>query len=121
MHSKIVNECVEALCQRGCGEVTNIIRRLQAGEPVVGTEHLQPRELGAVLHELESIMSVYEDSCPVDVATAVKERRRRRAWTLALVAGCVLWFGIMVAATYWGYLNRDPVRVSSSTMEDKGH
>jgi hypothetical protein len=119
MHRKIVNECVEDLCQRGCREVTDIIRRLRAGEPVAGTEHLKQSELDAVLRELESIMAVYDDSCPVNVATAVSERRRRRRWTLVLIAGCILWFGIMVAASYWGYVNRDPVRISSSTLEDK--
>jgi flagellar basal body-associated protein FliL len=32
-------------------------------------------------------------------------------WIALIIAGCVLWLGLMVAASYWGYLQRDPVRI----------
>jgi hypothetical protein len=58
-----IDLCVEALCQEGCGKVTEYINSLQAGETPPVLAHLAPAEVKAVLYELVSVMAAYEGSC----------------------------------------------------------
>lgn len=59
-HSKIAH-CIEALCQRGCKEVSLIILALERGETMAEAQELDAEERQAVLHELKSIMAVYRE------------------------------------------------------------
>ena len=65
MDQRKIDDCVERLCNRGCREVMAIIARLDAGEPVDGTESLAGEERRAVLEELRAIMAVYGGECPL--------------------------------------------------------
>jgi hypothetical protein len=59
-HSDKVQQCVEALCIRGCDAVRVVIRALEDGLPVTQTNGLDPQERAAVLAELKAIMAVYD-------------------------------------------------------------
>ena len=59
-HSKITH-CIEALCQRGCKEVSLTILALERGEIMTEAQELDADERQAVLHELKSIMAVYRE------------------------------------------------------------
>ena len=58
-----VDQCVEALCLKGCKEVWGDIEALEQGIPLPETRSLSASERGMVLQELKSIMSVYAGSC----------------------------------------------------------
>ncbi len=66
MDRKQIDNSVEQLCVKGCLAVREDIKLLQQG--VVLPEIRDLDELGRklVLKELESIMAVYGDLCPVD-------------------------------------------------------
>ena len=58
--SKIAH-CIEVLCQKGCKEVSSVILALEQGEPMAEVQELSEGERQAVLKELKSIMSVYQE------------------------------------------------------------
>jgi len=58
--SKIAH-CIEVLCRKGCKEVSLIIRALERSEPMAEVQELNEGERQAVLHELKSIMAVYQE------------------------------------------------------------
>jgi len=58
--SKIAH-CIEVLCQKGCKEVSLIVLALERGEPMAEVQELNEGERQAVLHELKSIMAVYQE------------------------------------------------------------
>jgi hypothetical protein len=58
-----IDDCVEALCRKGCREVSRIILALERNEPVAETLALSSGERAAVLAELKSIMAVYDARC----------------------------------------------------------
>ena len=60
---RMVDLCVERLCQEGCIKVTEYIQALQAGETPPQLADLSPAEIKAVLDELVAIMAAYEGSC----------------------------------------------------------
>jgi hypothetical protein len=62
---KKVEECVEVLCEKGCGSVREDIEKLEAGVKLPETQDLSKEELSKVVDELKSIMAVYGDSCRV--------------------------------------------------------
>ena len=62
---KKVEECVEELCEKGCGSVREDIEKLEAGVELPETQDLSKEELSKVVDELKSIMAVYGDSCRV--------------------------------------------------------
>jgi len=61
-----IEQCVEALCNKGCQFVREDISRLQAGEILPETGHLTDEERQSVLEELQDIMAVYGDTCRID-------------------------------------------------------
>lgn len=58
-----VESCIEALCQRGCNQVSGYIRALEMGEEFPEVAHLSVQERRAVLLELIAIMDVYDGAC----------------------------------------------------------
>lgn len=58
--SKIAH-CIEILCQKGCKEVSLVILALERGDPMTEVQELNADERQMVLHELKSIMSVYQE------------------------------------------------------------
>ena len=56
-----IAHCIEVLCQRGCKEVSLIILALERGEAMAEVQELNERERQVVLHELKSIMAVYQE------------------------------------------------------------
>lgn len=62
---KKVEQCVEVLCEKGCGSVREDLEKLEAGVKLPETEDLSKEELSRVVEELKSIMAVYGDSCRV--------------------------------------------------------
>ena len=59
-HEK-VSKAVEDICKLGCTTVNEIIETLEQGEDVAETNQLTRSERGELLHELKSIMNVYEN------------------------------------------------------------
>lgn len=60
-----INHCIEALCQKGCREVTRIIGVLERGDALVETAALDEAERAEVLRELKAIMAVYDRPCDI--------------------------------------------------------
>ena len=58
--SKIAH-CIEVLCQKGCKEVSLVILALERGETMTEVQELNEGERLAVVKELKSIMSVYQE------------------------------------------------------------
>jgi hypothetical protein len=58
--SKIAH-CIEVLCQKGCKEVSLVILALERGEAMAEVQELNEGERLAVVKELKSIMSVYQE------------------------------------------------------------
>lgn len=58
-----VDQCVEALCIKGCKAVWGDITALETGQDLPETLSLTRDERLLVLDELKAIMSVYEGSC----------------------------------------------------------
>jgi len=56
-----VNQCIEALCQSGCETVRATITSMEMDLHSSQTENLDQDEYEAVLNELKSIMSVYDN------------------------------------------------------------
>lgn len=66
MNRERIEQCVEALCEKGCREVWRDIQRLDAGDPVAEVAALDAAERRAVADELKEIMAVYgEEGCPL--------------------------------------------------------
>jgi len=42
-----------------------------------------------------------------------------RRWAIVLIVLCALWIALMVAASYWGYVHRDPVRIEPVTSDTR--
>jgi len=61
MNSDKVNRCVEALCASGCDAVRATIESLELELPLTETRDMDELEVKTVLHELKSIMAVYDD------------------------------------------------------------
>ncbi len=64
-----IDQCVEAICQKGCQATRDDLARMAAGEVIEETEHLSEEERQRVHHEIAAIMAVYGDACPVDVSS----------------------------------------------------
>lgn len=60
MNQISVQHCIEALCQKGCREVLETIRKLENKSSVDETTGMNEEEIQAVLKELKSIMAIYE-------------------------------------------------------------
>lgn len=63
MNHRLVERCVEKLCQKGCRAVWSDIDALEAGESLPETVALSASEVDAVIQELKAVMSVYEGTC----------------------------------------------------------
>lgn len=60
-----VDRCIDALCGHGCRAVREYIDALRAGDEYPHWAELDADERGLLCHELESIMAVYGDKCPI--------------------------------------------------------
>lgn len=69
MRSEKIEQCVELLCQKGCGSVRQDILLLEQGVVLPELSALDDLARQAVLKELRSIMAVYGDSCPLPNTT----------------------------------------------------
>jgi hypothetical protein len=65
MDKEKIDHCIEALCNRGCREVTRTIGIMERHETLPETAALTPEEHAAVLHELQAIMAVYDKPCDI--------------------------------------------------------
>lgn len=65
MRSSQIDQCIEALCAKGCRSVRRDIRLLEQGVVLPELASLDDPSRRTVLRELRAIMSVYGDSCPV--------------------------------------------------------
>ena len=65
MRYHVIDDAIEALCQRGCRVVLDEVAALERGEPGEGTASLSPAETREVLKELKAIMSVYGNTCRI--------------------------------------------------------
>lgn len=66
MHkSAAVEDCIEAICHKGCRQVWGEIDALERGEELPETQGLDREEKAIVLSELKTIMAVYQDRCGI--------------------------------------------------------
>lgn len=56
---------VEALCQRGCRRVNQLLAVFDSGKEVPEFRSLASRERSAVVEELRQVMSVYDKPCDI--------------------------------------------------------
>jgi len=63
LNHRLVEQCVEKLCHKGCRAVWADIDALEAGEVLPEVRGLSRAEVRAVVGELKAIMAVYEGSC----------------------------------------------------------
>lgn len=61
MDQSKISHCIEILCQKGCKEVSLVILALERGDLMIEVQELNAGERQAVLQELKSIMSVYQE------------------------------------------------------------
>ncbi len=60
---RLVEQCVENLCHKGCRAVWGDIAALDAGHVLPEAKGLSADEIRAVVRELKAIMAVYEGTC----------------------------------------------------------
>ena len=75
MNRRLVDQCVENLCEKGCQAVWSDIRALEAGQALSEVEGLSAAERMAVISELKAVMSVYEGHCRPTQDRDVERRR----------------------------------------------
>ena len=63
MNHRLVEQCVEKMCHKGCRAVWSDIDALEAGKRLAEVEGLSKAEVYAVIAELKSIMAVYQGTC----------------------------------------------------------
>ena len=63
LNHRLVEQCVEKLCQKGCRAVWSDIDALESGQSLPETRGLSTPEIREVVRELKQVMSVYEGSC----------------------------------------------------------
>jgi len=66
MKNILIEQTIEAICEKGCQSVRDDIVRLENGQQLAETAGLSRYEHAMVLKELQSIMSVYGDLCRAD-------------------------------------------------------
>lgn len=75
MNRKLVDQCVENLCEKGCQAVWSDIGALEAGEALSEVAGLSTAERMAVISELKAVMAVYEGHCRPTQDRDVERRR----------------------------------------------
>jgi hypothetical protein len=60
--TQTVEACLEQICQQGCQQVNVIIQQLQQGVHLSETQHLTTFQTTLLLHELQNIMAVYNQT-----------------------------------------------------------
>lgn len=63
MNHRLIEQCVENLCRKGCRAVWADIEALESGRRLPETAGLSTVERQAVIRELRAIMAVYEGRC----------------------------------------------------------
>ncbi|EGV51181.1 GTP-binding protein [Candidatus Endoriftia persephone str. Guaymas] len=66
MSAAKIDQSVEQLCLKGCSSVREDIKRLTAGVVLPEVRDLDLDGRAAVLKELQAIMAVYGDACPIE-------------------------------------------------------
>ncbi len=63
MYTKRIQDCIEAICAKGCQAVRDDMVQLERGQRPPEAAELDVDELRMVVRELKSIMAVYGDTC----------------------------------------------------------
>lgn len=63
MNQRLVDQCVEKLCHKGCRAVWSDIDALESGELLPEAKGLSASEIREVVRELKAVMAVYEGTC----------------------------------------------------------
>lgn len=63
MNQRLVEQCVENLCRKGCRAVWSDIDALESGLALPEVKGLSRTEIIAVVAELKQVMAVYEGTC----------------------------------------------------------
>jgi hypothetical protein len=63
LNHRLVEQCVERLCHKGCRAVWADIDALESGTILPEARGLTRAEIEAVLAELKAVMAVYRGSC----------------------------------------------------------
>ena len=61
-----IDDCIEAICNKGCQAVRLDIQLLRQGRCMPELQGFSAADRQRVLKELEAIMKVYGDSCRID-------------------------------------------------------
>ena len=61
----LIEQHVETICELGCREVSRVIEDLRAGREREEYRQLDAGQRQQLLAELQGIMAVYEDGCPL--------------------------------------------------------
>ena len=63
LNHRLVEQCVEQLCRKGCRAVWADIDALESGVTLPEVRGLSAAEIAAVVAELKAVMAVYEGTC----------------------------------------------------------
>ncbi len=63
MYSKRIQDCIDAICAKGCQAVRDDVLQLERGQRPPEAAELDGEELQTVIRELKSIMAVYGATC----------------------------------------------------------
>jgi hypothetical protein len=66
LQKPLLESRLEAICERGCRQVWDVIATLERGDNVPETEDLDAAERAWLLAELNAVMTVYAERCRVD-------------------------------------------------------
>lgn len=59
--SKKVLDKIEVLCGEGCAEVNQLLKKAKDGNRIEELTEFNPSEIEQILHELDKIMSIYDE------------------------------------------------------------
>jgi len=66
LRKPLLESRLEAICERGCRQVWDVIATLEQGGDVPETTDLDAGERASLLAELKAVMAVYSERCRVD-------------------------------------------------------
>ncbi|MCU7850330.1 MAG: hypothetical protein KZQ89_20575 [Candidatus Thiodiazotropha sp. (ex Lucinoma kastoroae)] len=78
MRRDLIDQSVEAICQKGCRSVREDIHLLRQGVILPELKEFDDLARQMVLKELRSIMAVYGNGCPI--VQPVERERQFAAW-----------------------------------------
>lgn len=59
-HSNKVSKKIESVCEQGCSEVNQLLKKAENGEKIEELSEFSNKEINQIIDELSDIMTVYD-------------------------------------------------------------